>query len=70
MTGSKRGIIAASWSGQSSCNYEEWLFRITEDTHHGELFMPRWCPYFMDIKKAVSQYSSYKLNQKHSGVIG
>jgi hypothetical protein len=48
--GSKRGIIVA-WGGQS-CNCE-WLFRITEDTHHGEQFMPRWCPYFMDPKKVV-----------------
>jgi hypothetical protein len=32
--GSKKGIIAA-WGGQS-CNCE-WLFRITEDTHHFEL---------------------------------
>jgi len=66
-TGSKRGIIAA-WGGQS-CDCE-WLFRITEDTHHGVLFMPRWCPYFMDPKKVVSHYGSCKLNQKHSAVIG
>jgi hypothetical protein len=65
--GSKKGIIAA-WGGQS-CDCE-WLFRITEDTHHGQLFMPRWCPYFMDPKKIVSHYSSCKLNQKHSSVIG
>jgi hypothetical protein len=65
--GSKKGIIAA-WGGQS-CDCE-WLFRITEDTHHGELFMPRWCPYFMDPKKIVSHYTSCKLNQKHSSVIG
>ena len=32
--------------------------------------MPRWCPYFMDPKKVISHYSSCKLNQKHSGVIG
>ncbi len=65
--GLKKGIIAA-WGGQS-CDCE-WLFRITEDTHHGVLFMPRWCPYFMDPKKVVSHYASCKLNSKHSGVIG
>jgi hypothetical protein len=65
--GSKKGIIAA-WGGQS-CDCE-WLFRITKDTHHGVLFMPRWCPYFMDPKKVVSHYGSCKLNQKHFGVIG
>jgi hypothetical protein len=48
---SKKGNIAA-WGGQS-CDCE-WLFRITKDTHHGELFMPWWCPYFMDPKKVVS----------------
>jgi hypothetical protein len=62
--GSKRGIIAA-WGGQS-CDCK-WLFRITKDTHHGELFMPRWCPYLMDPKKVISHYGSCKLNQKHSG---
>jgi hypothetical protein len=41
-----------------------------EDTPHGLLFMPRWCPYFMDPKKVISHYGSCKLNQKHSGVIG
>jgi hypothetical protein len=65
--GLKKGIIAA-WGGQS-CDCE-WLFRITEDTHYGILFMPRWCPYFMDPKKVVSHYASCKLSQKHSGVIG
>jgi hypothetical protein len=65
--GSKKGIITA-WGGQS-CDCE-WLFWITEDTHHGVLFMPRWCPYFMDPKKVVSHYGTCKLNQKHSGVIG
>lgn len=62
--GMKKGIIAA-WGGQS-CDCE-WLFRITEDKHHGVLFMPRWCPYFMDPKKVVSHYASCKLNSKHSG---
>jgi hypothetical protein len=66
--GSKKGIITA-WGGQS-CDCE-WLFWITEDTHHGVLFMPRWCPYFMDPKKkVVSHYGTCKLNHKHSGVIG
>jgi hypothetical protein len=65
--GTKKGIIAA-WGGQS-CDCE-WLFRITEDSHHGVLFMRRWCPYFMDPKKVVSHYGSCKLNQKHSDVIG
>jgi hypothetical protein len=65
--GSKKGIIAA-WGGQS-CDCE-WLFGITKDTHHGVLFMPRWCPYFMD-PKVVLHYGTCKLNQKHSaGVIG
>jgi hypothetical protein len=64
--GSQKEIIAA-WGGQS-CNCE-WLFRITKDTHHGVLFMPQWCPYFMDPNKVVSHYGSCKLNQKHSGVI-
>jgi hypothetical protein len=69
--GSKKGIIAA-WGGQL-CDCE-WLFWITEDTHHGThhgvLFMPRWCPYFMDPKKVVLHYGSCTLNQKHLGVIG
>jgi hypothetical protein len=65
--GTKRGVIAA-WGGQS-CDCE-WLFRITEDTHHRVLLMPRWCPYFMDPKKVISHYGSCELNQKHSGVIG
>jgi hypothetical protein len=46
---------------------ESWKTRIMA---YGILFMPRWCPYFMDPKKVVSHYSSCKLNQKHSGVIG
>jgi hypothetical protein len=67
--GTKRGVIAA-WGGQS-CDCE-WLFRITEDTYSGVLFMPRWYPYFMDPKKVISHFGSCKLNQKHSGpgVIG
>jgi hypothetical protein len=48
--GSKKGIIAA-WGGQS-CDCK-WIFRVTEDTHHKELYIPRWCPYFMDPKKVV-----------------
>ena len=65
--GTKTGIIAA-WGGQG-CDCE-WLFRVTEDTHYGQLFMPRWCPFFMDPKKVVSHYASCKLSMKHSNVIG
>jgi hypothetical protein len=65
--GTKKGIIVA-WGGQG-CDCE-WLFRITEDKYHGVLFMPRWCPYFMDPKKVVSHYTGCKLNRKHSFVLG
>jgi len=65
--GSKKGIIAA-WGGLS-CDCE-WLFRITKDTHHGALLMPRWCPLFMDPKKVVSHHTSCEPNTKHSAVLG
>jgi hypothetical protein len=47
--GSKKGIIAA-W-GDQSCDCE-WLFWITEGTHHGVLFMPKWLvPLFYGSKE-------------------
>jgi hypothetical protein len=49
--GSKKGIIAA-W-GDQSCDCK-WLFRITEYTHQGVLFMPRWCPYLW-IQRRLSR---------------
>lgn len=37
--GDKTGIIVA-WGGQG-CDCQ-WLWRVTEDTHRGKLFLPRW----------------------------
>ena len=68
LEGGKRVRIIVAWGGQA-CDCE-WLFRITEESHHGTLVMPKWCPYFFDPKKTIMHYKSCKLNSKHSGVIG
>ena len=65
--GNKKGIITA-WGGKS-CDCE-WLFRVTEETHHGILKMPRWCPYFLDPRRVIEKYKTCELNQQHSRVLG
>jgi hypothetical protein len=60
--GAKRGIIAA-WGGES-CDIE-WLFRIAYVQYHDKLFLPKWCPYFMDPCYVIKHYKSCRLNEKH-----
>jgi hypothetical protein len=63
--GKKNGIIAA-WGGET-CDCE-WLFRIVHETHRGRLFLPRWCPYFMDPMKVISHYKGCKLHESRRPV--
>jgi hypothetical protein len=60
--GAKRGIIAA-WGGES-CDIE-WLFPITYVKYHNTLFLPKWCPYFMDPCYVIKHYERCRLNDKH-----
>ena len=44
----RKGIIVA-WGGQA-CDCE-WLFYVTEESHRGTLYMPKWCLYFLILKQ-------------------
>jgi hypothetical protein len=53
LEGGKKGIILA-WGGKE-CNVE-WMFRITEESHHGILSMPSNVPYFWNRQHIIHHY--------------
>jgi hypothetical protein len=65
--GAKKGIMVA-WGGKA-CDCE-WLFRVTEVDHRGELSMPQGLDFFLDPCFVISHYSSCKLNNVHTGLTG
>jgi hypothetical protein len=65
LEGGKKGIILA-WGGKA-CNVE-WMFRITEETHHGILSMPKNVPYFCDPRQVIHHYKGCGLHTE--GMLG
>merc|ERR1711966_280230 len=59
-----------AWNGVGSdC---KWIFKIVEEQYKKETSMrhPDRMWYFMDPRHVIKHYTSCKLNQRHSGVLG
>jgi len=65
--GLKKGIMVA-WGGKA-CDCE-WLFRVTEVLYRGALSMPNGLDFFLDPGFVISNYTSCRLNNKHTGLNG
>ena len=65
--GAKKGVMVA-WGGKG-CDCE-WLFRVAEVWHPDTLHMPAGLDYFLDPGDVIKNYTTCRLNNKHTGLEG